>query len=212
MDDNTRGFTGQILNVVVTWGEGTLKLRASPFITVPNGIMQKTYQSQDGHPLGVESLPVGLTETHMALLEETCLEELEHKLANQDFVSGVCCWRTADVSRSILETVYQYYNTMPVVSQPSHLSHILLTFKTETPSYPHHPSTPASNTRHQQPTNLHRLLRKNDPLSHPDQIPLCRILLLAPPQPPNKTHNLQNLPPTRLQSFIKTRESRSQQR
>lgn len=115
-DENTRGFTGQILNVVITWGEGTLKLRASPFITVPNGIMQKTYHSQDGHPLGVESLPVGLTEANMDLLEQTCLEELENKLENQEFVSGVCCWRTADVSRSILETVYRYYSTMPVVS------------------------------------------------------------------------------------------------
>ncbi|KAE9364605.1 hypothetical protein N431DRAFT_354919 [Stipitochalara longipes BDJ] len=113
-DENTRGFTGQTLNVVVTWGEGTLKLRANPFLTLPNGIMQTKYHSQDGHPLGVESLPVGLTEANMVLLEQTCLEELENKLANQDFVSGVCCWRTADVSRSILETVFRYYDTMPV--------------------------------------------------------------------------------------------------
>ncbi|PMD37324.1 hypothetical protein L207DRAFT_73683 [Hyaloscypha variabilis F] len=111
--ENTGGFTGQILNVVVTWGEGTLKLRASPFLTLPNGIMQTKYHSQDGHPLGVESLPVGLTEANMVLLEQTCLEELENKLANQDFVSGVCCWRTADVSRTILETVFRYYDTMP---------------------------------------------------------------------------------------------------
>jgi hypothetical protein len=117
-DDNTRGFTGQILNVVVTWGEGTLKVRASPFVTVPNGIMQTKYHSQDGHPLGVESLPVGLTEPNLVLLEQTCLDELENKLVNQEFVSGVCCWRTADVSRSILETVYRYYDTMPVVGHP----------------------------------------------------------------------------------------------
>lgn len=116
-DDNTRGFTGQILNVIVTWGEGTLKLRASPFITVPNGVVQKTYHSQDGHPLGVESLPVGLTEANMVLLEQTCLEELELKLATQEFVTGVCCYRTADISKSILETVYRYYSSMPVVSQ-----------------------------------------------------------------------------------------------
>jgi hypothetical protein len=115
-NEYTCGFTGQILNVVVTWGEGTLKLRASPFITHPNGIMQKTYHSQDGHPLGVESLPVGLTEANMGLLEQTCLEELENKLENQEFVSGVCCWRTSDISRSILDTVYRYYSTMPVVS------------------------------------------------------------------------------------------------
>jgi hypothetical protein len=68
-NEYTRGFTGQILNVVVTWGEGTLKLRASPFIIHPNGIMQKTYYSQDGRLLGVESLPVGLTEASMGLLE-----------------------------------------------------------------------------------------------------------------------------------------------
>jgi len=81
--------------------------------------MQKTYHSQDGHPLGVESLPVGLTEANMVLMEQACLEELEHKLANQTFVSGISCWRTSAVSKSILETVFRYYHTMPVVSSPA---------------------------------------------------------------------------------------------
>ena len=103
---------------MITWGEGTLKLRASPFITVSNGIVQKTYHSSDGHPLGVESLPIGLTDANMALMEQTCLEELDQKLATQDFVGGVCCYRTADISRSILETVFNYYHSMPIVSKP----------------------------------------------------------------------------------------------
>jgi hypothetical protein len=148
-DANTRGFTSQILNVVFTWGEGTLKIRASPFITAPNGMMQKTYHSQDGHPLGVESLPVGLTEANMILLEQTCLEELDHKIANREFVTGITCYRTSDISRSILETVFRYYHMMPIVSKLYQPYCSPLILKAETPAYPLHSPAAVSNTRHQ---------------------------------------------------------------
>ena len=174
-----------------------MKLRASPFVTVPNSMMQKTYHSQDGHPLGVESLPVGLTEANMVLMEQACLEELEHKLANQTFISGIVCWRTSAVSKSILETVFRYYHTMPVVSSP--ITCILPTNSKETSPHPHNPATPPRHPRHLQPSNLHRLIRKDDPLPHANQVSVCRILLLAAPQPPTETYHLQNLPRPNLQ-------------
>jgi hypothetical protein len=153
--------------------------------------VRKTYHSQDGHPLGVESLPVGLTEANMVLLEQVCLEELELKLANKDFVNGICCFRTSEISRSILETVFQYYHTMPMVSQPYHQQCLLLILKIETSAHPLHSPTSFSNTLHQQSTYIYRLFSQNDSLSYPIQMPRCRILFFATAESPAQICHLQ---------------------
>lgn len=174
--------------------------------------MQKTYHGQDGHPLGVESLPVGLTDANMVLLEQTCLEELDHKIANGEFVTGICCYRTSDISRSILETVYRYYHMMPIVSKP-YLPHcLLLTLKLETSAHPLHSSAAVSNTRHQQPTHLHGLVSQNHPLSHANEIPRCRVLFFTTAEPTTEIRNLQIMSTAGRKDSQQTRKSRSRPR
>ena len=120
---NISVFTNQTVDVEVEAVCGTgepVILSVNAFIPLPNSTVQQTYHSQDGQPLGVESLPVGFVDLDAKSLGEETTKRIKNASQDPGLIVRASDHHTSSLAISVLEIVFRFHSSMPVVSVNQH--------------------------------------------------------------------------------------------
>jgi hypothetical protein len=106
-----------VMEVQVTWTcDVTMSLPVHSYCPAPGSIAEKTHYGLDGKPLGVKSLPIGITTDDMSCLETSCLATLESVLNHPSCIVEITGTRASALTRLALGSVLGLYNEMKPVS------------------------------------------------------------------------------------------------
>jgi hypothetical protein len=124
------------MEVQVTWTcDVTMAIRVHSYYPAPGSIAEKTHCGLDGKPLGVKSLPIGITEGDISSLEKSCFATLESVLKDPSCVLEITGTRASALTRLCLGSVIGLYNEMKPVSTKYVLDRDILRKHRNTPSF-----------------------------------------------------------------------------